>query len=80
MVILLNKCQNCSKHNVDYVTNKFHEWQTIRISLSVHLPVPLHVCDYKHYSVRLSETRQSEVTAKASKTLFGPIKPTNPSV
>ncbi len=54
MLTLLGKCQNCSKHNVDYVTNKFHVGQTIRMSVAAHLPVPAHVLDYKHYCLPCS--------------------------
>ncbi len=54
MLTLLGKCQNCSMDNVDYVTNKVHEVQTMRMSLAAHLPVPSHVCDYKHYSMSCS--------------------------
>ncbi len=48
MLTLLGKCQNYSKHNMDYVTNKFHEGQTIQMSSAAHLPVPSDICDYKH--------------------------------
>ncbi len=47
MLTLLGKCQNCCKHNVNYVINKCHEGQTIRISLATHFSVPSHTCDYK---------------------------------
>ncbi len=54
MLTLLGMSQNCSKHNVDYVTNKIHEGQTIRMSVAAHLPVPSQVLHLNTYSLSCS--------------------------